>query len=65
MLWFELSLENAFKLKNREKHLMDFVPRNGVRLVLLTHILKASHLVKLVKVLIIWSKGLDYFHMRD
>ena len=32
---------------------------------LLTHVLKASHLVRLVKGLIVLSRGLDSFHLRN
>ena len=51
MLWFELLLGNAFELRNGEEHLMGFVSRDGAKLVshLLTLVLKASHLVILVK----------------
>ena len=47
----ELSLENAFELRNGEEHVIDFMSRDGAKLVshLLTLALKASHLVKLVK----------------
>ena len=67
MLWFELSMRNAFELRNREEHLMSFVFRDGAKLVscLLTLILKESHLVRLIKGLIVWSKDLDSFHPRD
>ena len=46
-----MSLENAFELRNGEEHVIDFMSRDGAKLVshLLTLALKASHLVKLVK----------------
>jgi len=67
MLWFELSLENAFELRYGEEHLMGFVSRDRERLVshLLTLVLKTSHLVRLVHGLIVWSRGLNFFHPRD
>ena len=68
MLWFELSLKNAFELRDGEEHLMVFVSRNETRIVnhLLTLTLKASHLVRLVKRLIVWSRDLRFFfHLRD
>ena len=67
MLWFELSLGNAFELKNGEEHLMDFVSMDRTRLVshLLILVLNASHLIRLVKGLIILSRDLDSFHSRD
>ena len=67
MLRFELSLENTFELRNGEEHLMSFVSRDGAKLVghLLTIVLKASHLIRLVKKLIVWLRGLDSFHSRD
>ena len=57
MLWFELSLENAFELRNREKYLMSFVSRDGACLFshILTLVLKVSYLVRLIKGLIVWS----------
>ena len=47
---------------------MVFVSRNETRIVnhLLTLTLKASHLVRLVKRLIVWSRDLRFFfHLRD
>ena len=32
VLWFELSLENTFKLRNGEEHVMDFVSRDETKL---------------------------------
>jgi len=63
---FELSLKNTFELRNGEEHLMSFVFRDGARLVshLLALVLKANHLVRLVKGLIVWSRSLDSFHPR-
>ena len=67
MLWFELSLKNAFELRNKEEHLMGFVSRDRTEFVshLLTLILYASHLGRLVKGLIVWSMDIDSFHSRD
>ena len=55
MLLFELSLRNAFELRNGEEHLISFVSRDRARLVshLLILVLKESHLVRLVKGLIV------------
>ena len=46
---------------------MSFVSRDRTWLVsyLLTLVLKASHFVRLVKRLIVWSRSLDSFHPRD
>ena len=67
MLWFELSLKNAFELRNREEHLIGFVSRDGAKFIshLLNLVCKVSHFIRLVKVLIVWLKGLDSFHPRD
>ena len=67
ILWFELSLANAFEIRNGEEHLMGFMSRDRARFVshLLTLVLKASHLVRLVNELIVWLRGLDSFHPRD
>ena len=64
---FELSLGNAFELRNGEEHLMGFMPRDRTKLVshFVTLVLKANHLVRLVKGLIVWSRGLDSFYPRD
>jgi len=63
MSWFELSLENAFELSNGEEHLMNFVSKDESRLVihLLTLVLKANHLVRLVKGLIFFPSMFKYF----
>jgi len=67
MLWFKFSLGNAFEIRNGEEHLMGFVSRDGIKLVshLLIVLLKASHLIKLIKGLIVWSRDLDSFHLTD
>ena len=67
MLWFELLVENALEFRNIEEHLMRFVSRDRTKLVshLLTLVFKASHLGRLVKGLVVWSRGLDSFHPRD
>ena len=63
MLCFELSMENAFEHRNKEEHLMGFLSRDKTNLVshLLTLVLYASHLGRLVKGLIVWSRDLDSF----
>ena len=62
-----MSLENTFELRNGEEHLMGFMSRDGAKLVshLLTRVLKASHLVRIVKGLIVWSRDLDSFYSSD
>jgi len=46
---------------------MGFMSRDGAKLVshLLTRVLKASHLVRIVKGLIVWSRDLDSFYSSD
>ena len=63
MLWFKLTSRNACEHINEDKHLMTFVFRDRIRLVshLLTIILEASPLVRLIKRLIDWIKDLDSF----
>jgi len=55
MLGFELSLGKAFEFINVEEHLMGFVSRDGAKFIshLLTLVLKAIHLSRLVKGLIV------------
>ena len=67
MLWFELLVENALEFRNIEEHLMRFVSRDRTKHVshLLTFVFKASHLGRLVKGLVVWSRGLDSFHLSD
>ena len=67
MLGFELSLGKAFEFINVEEHLMGFVSRDGAKFIshLLNLVCKVSHFIRLVKVLIVWLKGLDSFHPRD
>ena len=67
MLWCDLLLGNAFELRNGEEHLMGFVFRNEAKPLshLLTFVLIVCHLVRLVNGLLVWLRGLDYFHSRD
>jgi len=51
ILWFECSLKNTFKLRDRIEQLMSFVSRNKTRFAshLLILILKASYLTNLIQ----------------
>ena len=64
MLWFELSLKNAFELRNKEEHLMGFVSRDRTEFVshLLTLILYASHLGRMTTICKCYCSSIDYLN---